>query len=82
MMTDTFDKHPLEGVFRGASLVKNPSVIQETACNTGDPGSIPGSGRSSGEGNDNQLKYFCLENPMNRGACQATVHGSQESDTT
>ena len=48
----------------------------------GDPGSIPGLGRSPGEGNDNPLQYSCLENPMNRGTCQATVHGSQESDMT
>ena len=42
---------------------------------TGDLGSIPGSGRSPGEGNDNPLQYSCLENPMDRGAWQATVHG-------
>ena len=43
--------------------------------NAGDPGSIPGSGRSSGEGNGNPLQYYCLENPMDRGAWYATVHG-------
>ena len=37
-------------------------------CNVGDPGSIPGLGRSPGEGNDNPLQYYCLENPMDRGA--------------
>ena len=37
--------------------------------NVGDPGSIPGSGRSAGEGNVNPLQYYCLENPMDRGAC-------------
>ena len=49
----------------------------ESICNaraTGDSGSIPGLGRSSGEGNDNPLQYSCLENPMNRGAWWATVH--------
>ena len=51
------------------------SVIKESACNAGDPGSIPGSGRSPGEGNGNPLQYSCLENPMDRGAWQATVHG-------
>ena len=51
------------------------SVGEDTACNAGDPGSIPGSGRSSGEGNDNPLQYSCLENPMDRGAWRATVHG-------
>ena len=48
----------------------------------GDPGSIPGSGRSPGEGNGYPLRYSCLENSMDRGAWQATVHGSTESDTT
>ena len=41
----------------------------------GDTGSIPGSGRSAGEGNDNPLQYFCLGNPMNRGAWQAIIAG-------
>ena len=43
-----------------------------SACNVGDPGLIPGLGRSSGEGNGNPLQYSCLENPMDRGAWQAT----------
>ena len=51
------------------------SVGKESACNVGDLGSIPGSGRSAGEGNGNPLQYSCLENPMDRGALQATVHG-------
>ena len=45
-------------------------------------GSIPGLGRSPGEGNDNPLQYSCLENPMDRGAWRATVHEAAESDTT
>ena len=49
--------------------------------NAGDPGSIPGSGRSPGEGNGNPLQYYCLENPMDRGAWQATVHGVAKSRT-
>ena len=49
------------------------SVGKKSACNAGDPGSIPGSGRSLGEGNGNPLQYSCLENPMDRGAWQATV---------
>ena len=53
----------------------------ESACNEGDPGSIPGSGRSSGEGNGNPLPYSCLENPMDRGAWWATVHGLTKSQT-
>ena len=50
-------------------------VNKEYACNAGDLDSIPGLGRSSGEGNGNPLQYSCLENPMDRGACQTTVHG-------
>ena len=46
-----------------------------SAYNAGDLGSIPGSGRSPGEGNGNPLKYFCLENPMDGGTWQALVHG-------
>ena len=44
------------------------SVSKESACNAGDQGSIPGSGRSPGEENGNPLQYSCLENPMDRGA--------------
>ena len=47
--------------------------------NLGDEGSIPGSGRSAGAGNGNLLQYSCLENPMDRGAWQATVHGVTKS---
>ena len=50
---------------------------KESACNAGDLHSIPGSGRSPGEGHGDQLQYSCLENPMARGAWQGTVHGSQ-----
>ena len=53
---------------------------KESACNSGDLGSIPGSGRSPGEGKGYPLQYSCLENPMDRGAWWATVH--KESDTT
>ena len=55
---------------------------KESACNAGDPGSIPGSGRFSGEGNGNSLQYSCLENSMDRGAWWAVVHGVTESETT
>ena len=44
-------------------------------CNAGDVGSVPGLGRSPGEGNSNPLQYSCLEKPMDRGSWQATVHG-------
>jgi len=47
------------------------SVGKESACNAGDLGSIPGSGRSPGEENGNPIHYSCLENPMDRGAWQA-----------
>ena len=49
--------------------------------NAGDSGSSPGLGRSPGEGNGNPLQYYCLENPMDRGAWQATVHGVAKSRT-
>ena len=56
-------------------LKKIPRVCKELACNAGDPGSIPGSGRSPGEGHGNPLQYSCLETPMDRGAWRAAVHG-------
>jgi len=63
--------------FPGGSVVKN------LPANVADVGLIPGSGRSPGEGNGNPLQYSGLENPMNRGPWQATVHGvAKESDTT
>ena len=52
---------------------------KESACSGGDPGLIPGSGRSPGGGHDNPLQYSCLENPMDRGAWWATVHGVSKS---
>ena len=54
---------------------------KESACHPGDPGSIPGSGRSPGGGNGNPLQFLCLENAMDRGARWATVHGVAESRT-
>ena len=53
----------------------------KSACNAGYLGSIPGSGRSSGEGNGSPLQYSCLENPMDGGAWWATVHGVAKSPT-
>ena len=58
----------LEG-FPGSSVGKEP------ACKAGDPVSIPGLGRCPGEGNGNPLQYSCLEDPMDRGDWQTTVHG-------
>ena len=57
------------------------SIGKESACNTGDPGSIPGLGRSPGEGNGNPHQYSFLENSMERGAWQATVQGVTKSQT-
>ena len=54
---------------------------KESGCNAGDPDSIPGSGRSHGEGNGNPPQYSCLENPLDRGAWWATVHGVTKSQT-
>ena len=54
---------------------------KESACNVGDLGSTPGWGRPSGEGTGNPLQCFCLENPMDRGAWWATVHGVSKSQT-
>ena len=58
-------------------------VVQlvKAVCNGGDPGSIPGSGRSPGEGNGNLFQYSCLENFMHRGAWWATVHKVTKSQT-
>ena len=53
-----------------------------SAYNAGDPGSIPGSGSSLGEGNGNPLQYCCLENSMDRGARRLQSWGRKESDTT
>ena len=62
-------------VFPGGSDGKEP------ACNALDPGSIPGKGRSPGEGNGNPLQYSCLENPMDRGAWRTAVCGVTKSQT-
>ena len=61
-------------------MVKNPPA---NIGGTGDEGLVPGSGRYPGEGNGNPLQYFCLANPMDRGACWVIVHGvAKELDTT
>ena len=64
---------------QGALVVKNPPA---NAGDTRDEGSILGLGRSPGVGNGNPLQYSCRENPVDRGAWWATVHGRKESDTT
>ena len=58
-------------------------MIKNLPAKEGDTGSVPGLGRSPGEGNGNPLQHSCLGNPMDRGAWQATVHGvAKELDTT
>ena len=66
-------------IFCEASLLAHR--LKASACNAGDLGSIPGSGRSPGEGNGNPLQYSCLESPMDGGAWWATVHGVAKSGT-
>ena len=62
-------------------LFPGGSAGKESACSAGDLGSIPGSGRSPGEGNGKSLQYSCLENPMDGGAWWATVHRLTKSRT-
>ena len=57
------------------------SESKESACNTEDPGQVTGLGRSPGEGNGNPLQYSCLENQMDRGVWQTTVHGVTKYET-
>ena len=74
--TTVYVSHPVLSLgFPGSSVGK------EFACNARDPSSIPGSGRSPGEGNGNPLQYSCLGNSMDREAWWAIVHGvGKESD--
>ena len=67
--------HEGGGRWVGGNKLVELKKKKESACNLGDAGLIPGSGISSGEGNGNPLQCSCLENPMNRGAWQATDHG-------
>ena len=69
----------LPGAFPGGAVVKNPPA---NAGEVRDVGPIPGSGKSPGEGHGNPLQYSCLENPVDRGAWQATVYSVAESDMT
>ena len=70
---------PSSGI--AGSYFPGSSEVKASACSAGDLGSIPGLGRSPGEGNDNSLQYSFLENPMDRGAWRATVHGVAKSRT-
>ena len=70
-----FSRDYLKGFLGGSNS-------KESACDIEDPGSIAGSGRPPGEGNGNPLQYSCPENPMDRGAWWATVHGAARSWTS
>ena len=76
-MIGIYTLSPIQATFFIASrynqraCLAGDSVGEETACNAGELGSIPGLGRSCGEGNYNPLQYFCLENHMDRGGWQA-----------
>ena len=74
--TERLTLHYLYIVFPGGSDGK------ESVCSVGDPCSIPGSGRSPGEGNGHPLQYSCLENSMDRGAWWAIIHEFAESEMT
>ena len=69
----------VQGASQVALVVKNPPANAEDRR---DMSSVSGSGRSPGAGHGNPLQYSCLDNPMDRGAWQATVHRVTESDTT
>ena len=56
-------------------------MVKASACNAGDPDSVPGSGKSSAEGNGNPLQYSCPENSMDGGALYAIAHGVAKSQT-
>ena len=74
---------PLFSVSSTGDKFPGDSDGKASACNAGDQGSIPGLGRSPGEGNGNPLQYSCLENPMDGGAWWAVVHGvAKELDRT
>ena len=72
--------HLLNSCFKAVGFPAG-SDGKASVSNAGDPGSIPGSGRSPGEGNGNPLQYSRLENPTDRGAWWATVHGATKSRT-
>ena len=94
LFKDAWHKRFLSLKYSSLSWVENLALIhlilglprgldsKEPACNAGDPGSIPGSGRSPGEWNGNPLQYSCLENFMDKGAWWATVHGVAKSRTS
>ncbi|XDC73331.1 hypothetical protein R6Z07F_004504 [Ovis aries] len=71
----------LKSYFRVTVCFPDVTAMKNLPANAEDTSSLPGSGRSSGEGNGNPLQYPCLGNPMDRGSWRATVHGvTKESD--
>ena len=69
----------LAGGFFTTKNFPGGAEVKTSACSVGDLGSIPGLGRSPGGGNGNPLQYSCLENPLDRGAWQAAIHGVTKS---
>ena len=81
--TSCFQGRKIKTLVRNKEGFPGGSVVKNLPANAGDVGSILGLGRSPGKGNDSPLHYYCLGNPMDRGTCQATVHGvAKESDMT
>ena len=79
-----FKKRISEGQWENTGASQVALVVKNLPANSGDikdVGSIPGLGRSPGEGNGNPLQYSCLENPMDRGAWRAGIHGVAKSRT-
>ena len=74
-------KHLISNIYKKiiGNIYPGSSEGKASACNAGDPGSIPGSGRFPGGGHGNPLQYSCLKNPMDRGTWWATVHGVSKS---
>ena len=77
----TFAVQPMFSIVSSYKDFPGGSDGKVPVYNAGDPGSIPGMGRSPGEGNGDPLQCSCLENPMDRGAWWATVHGVTKSRT-
>ena len=80
-MTEQLSLHFHSLIYKGLPRRLRGKESPANAGEAGDAGSIPGLERSPGGGNGNPLQYSCLENPMDRGACHATVNGVAKSQT-